>query len=294
MAISAVTEGKNIYVLKASCRGALGTVARISSYLAQRHCYIMEMAQFDEIATGNFFVRCVFSTTPGITPSIDAIREEFGQRVANPDHMAWAMHDTLTPANVLIMVSKFDHCLDDLLYRQRTGEIKMQIPAIVSNHPDLKSLADWYEIPFHHLPVTPHQKERQERQVLDLIRDTGADLVVLARYMQILSPGMCEELAGRAINIHHSFLPGFKGAKPYHQAFERGVKLIGATAHYVTTDLDEGPIIEQVVERVDHTYSPSQLAAVGRDAENMALSRAVRFHLEHRVFTNGNTTVVFR
>mgnify|MGYP005842057073 CR=1 FL=1 len=294
MTISAVTEGKNIYVLKASCRGALGTVARISSYLAQRHCYIMEMAQFDEIATGHFYVRCVFSTTPGVTPPIDAIREEFGQRVAEPDDMDWAMHDTLTPARVLIMVSKFDHCLDDLLYRQRTGEIKMQIPAIVSNHPDLKSLADWYEIPFHHLPVMPQQKERQERQVLDLIRETGADLVVLARYMQILSPGMCEELAGRAINIHHSFLPGFKGAKPYHQAFKRGVKLIGATAHYVTTDLDEGPIIEQVVERVDHTYSPSQLAAVGRDAENMALSRAVRFHLEHRVFTNGNTTVVFR
>lgn len=292
--MSAVTEGKNIHVLKASCKGAIGTVSRISTYLANRHCYIMEMAQFDEIATGNFYVRCVFYTTPGLTPCFDELRDEFGICVAEYDHMQWEMHDTLTPPKVMIMVSKFDHCLNDLLYRQRTGEIKMAIPAIVSNHPDLQSLADWYEIPFFHLPVTPENKHEQERKILDLARETGTELVVLARYMQILSPAMCEALAGRAINIHHSFLPGFKGAKPYHQAFERGVKLIGATAHYVTSDLDEGPIIEQAVERVDHTYSPAQLAAVGRDAENMALSRAVRFHLEHRVFTNGNKTVVFR
>lgn len=292
--MSAMTEGKNIYVLKASCKGAIGTVSRLTTYLAQRNCYIMEMAQFDEIETGNFYVRCVFSTTPGVTPKLEDLKTEFGQGVAERDGLEWEMHDTLTPPKVLIMVSKFDHCLDDLLYRQRTGEIKMEIPAIVSNHPDLKRLADWYEIPFYHLPITPETKHEQERQVLDLVEETGADLVVLARYMQILSSNLCEELAGRAINIHHSFLPGFKGAKPYHQAFDRGVKLIGATAHYVTTDLDEGPIIEQVVERVDHTYSPAQLAAVGRDAENMALSRAVRYHLEHRVFPNGNKTVVFR
>ncbi|MGM0615125.1 MAG: formyltetrahydrofolate deformylase [Pseudomonadota bacterium] len=289
-----MTQGKNIYVLKASCRGAIGTVSRVSTYLAQRNCYISELAQFDEISTGNFFLRCLFSTTPGITPSLEEMREEFGNGVADRDKMEWQLHDTLTPPKVLIMVSKFDHCLDDLLYRQRTGEINMQIPAIVSNHPDLKRLADWYDIPYYHLPVTPETKQEQEQRLLDLIDETGADLVVLARYMQILSPELCEKLAGRAINIHHSFLPGFKGAKPYHQAFERGVKLIGATAHYVTTDLDEGPIIEQVVERVDHGYSPAQLAAVGRDAENMALSRAVRFHLEHRVFPNGNKTVVFR
>jgi formyltetrahydrofolate deformylase len=292
--MSAMTEGKNIYVLKASCRGAIGTISRLSTYLAQRHCYIMEMSQFDEIASGNFYVRCVFSTTPGVTPSLDELKAAFEDNVAAHDAMEWEMHDTLTPPRVLVMVSKFDHCLDDLLYRQRTGEIKMEIAAIVSNHPDLQSLADWYEIPFHYLPVTPETKQEQERQILDLVKETGAELVVLARYMQILSSNLCEELAGRAINIHHSFLPGFKGAKPYHQAFERGVKLIGATAHYVTTDLDEGPIIEQIVERVDHTYSPHQLAAVGRDAENMALSRAVRFHLEHRVFANGNKTVVFR
>nr|WP_163557315.1 formyltetrahydrofolate deformylase [Halomonas sp. NO4] len=289
-----MTEGKNVYVLKASCRGAIGTISRLSTFLAQRNCYIMEMAQFDESDTGNFYVRCVFSTTPGITPPLEDLKAEFGLGVGELDGMAWDMHDTLTPPRVLVMVSKFDHCLDDLLYRQRTGEIKMTIPAIVSNHTDLKRLADWYEIPFHHLPITPETKQEQERALLALIEETRTELVVLARYMQILSPKLCEELAGRAINIHHSFLPGFKGAKPYHQAFERGVKLIGATAHYVSTDLDEGPIIEQVVERVDHTYSPAQLAAVGRDAENMALSRAVRYHLEHRVFTNGNKTVVFR
>ncbi|XKF16872.1 formyltetrahydrofolate deformylase [Vreelandella aquamarina] len=289
-----MTQGKNIYVLKASCRGAIGTVSRVSTYLAQRNCYISELAQYDEISTGNFFLRCLFSTTPGITPSLEEMREEFGNGVADRDKMEWELHDTLTPPKVLIMVSRFDHCLDDLLYRQRTGEINMQIPAIVSNHPDLKRLADWYDVPYYHLPVTADTKQAQEQRLLDIIDETGADLVVLARYMQILSPELCEKLAGRAINIHHSFLPGFKGAKPYHQAFDRGVKLIGATAHYVTTDLDEGPIIEQVVERVDHGYSPAQLAAVGRDAENMALSRAVRFHLEHRVFPNGNKTVVFR
>lgn len=292
--MTAMTQGKNIYVLKASCRGAIGTVSRVSTYLAQRNCYISELAQFDEISTGNFFLRCLFSTTPGVTPSLEEMREEFGQGVADRDKMEWELHDTLTKPKVLIMVSKFDHCLDDLLYRQRTGEINMEIPAIVSNHPDLKRLADWYEIPYYHLPVTPETKQEQEQQVMDIVNETGADLVVLARYMQILSPELCEKLSGRAINIHHSFLPGFKGAKPYHQAFERGVKLIGATAHYVTTDLDEGPIIEQVVERVDHSYSPAQLAAVGRDAENMALSRALRYHLEHRVFPNGSKTVVFR
>lgn len=289
-----MTEGRNIYVLKASCQGAIGTVSRLTTFLAERHCYIMEMSQFDEIDSGNFYVRCVFSTMPGRTPGLDELKTTFDADVAARDAMHWEMHDTLTLPKVLIMVSKFDHCLDDLLYRQRTGEIKMAIPAIVSNHPDLQPLADWHRIPFHYLPVTPDTRAAQEQQILELIEETGAELVVLARYMQILSPAMCEHLAGRAINIHHSFLPGFKGAKPYHQAFERGVKLIGATAHYVTTDLDEGPIIEQTVERVDHTYSPSQLAAVGRDAENMALSRAVRFHLEYRVFANGNKTIVFR
>lgn len=292
--MSAMIKGKDTYVLKASCRGAIGTVARVSSYLAHHHCYISELSQYDEIDTQSFFLRCLFSSTPGITPSLDQLREEFGNGVAAHEKMQWEMHDTLTPAKVLIMVSKYDHCLDDLLYRTRTGEIRMEIPAIVSNHPDLKHIADAHGIPFYHLPVTPETKPAQEQRLLEIIDETNSDLVVLARYMQILSPELCRALEGRAINIHHSFLPGFKGARPYHQAYDRGVKLIGATAHYVTTDLDEGPIIEQVVERVDHTYSPAQLAAVGRDAENMALSRAIRFHLEHRVFANGSKTVVFR
>jgi formyltetrahydrofolate deformylase len=195
---------------------------------------------------------------------------------------------------VLILVSKVDHCLNDLLYRYRTGELKMDIPVVVANHPDLEQLASWHAIPFIYLPVTPTTKVAQEERLWEIIQETDTDLVVLARYMQVLSPRLCERLQGRAINIHHSFLPGFKGAKPYHQAFDRGVKLIGATAHYVTVDLDEGPIIEQVIERVDHTYRPEHLAAAGRDSENLALARAVKFHIEHRVFLNGKKTVVFR
>ena len=291
--MSAMTEGKNIYVLRASCAGVIGTVARISGFLAERHCYIMEMAQFDDVLTGRFYARTVFSTTPGKTPGFAQLKEEFLQ-VAGAESMEWDLHDTITKPRVLLMVSKFDHCLNDLLYRQRIGELKMEISAIVSNHPDLKPLADWAGIPYHLLPVTPETKAAQEQRLLDLVAETDTDLVVLARYMQVLSEDLCHKLSGRAINIHHSFLPGFKGAKPYHQAHERGVKLIGATAHYVTSDLDEGPIIEQVVERVDHTYRPEHLVAVGRDTECLALARAVRYHIEHRVFLNGNKTVVFR
>jgi len=293
--MSVMTEGKNIYVLKASCKGVIGTVARISSFLAERHCYIMEMAQFDEILTGRFFVRTVFSTTPGRTPSFEELKRSFGEELPRTEEdFEWEMHDTLVRPKVLLMVSKFDHCLDDLLYRHRTGELKMEVPAIVSNHPDLRHLAEWHGIPFHHLPVTPETKTAQEERLLELVAETGAGLVVLARYMQVLSEDLCHKLAGRAINIHHSFLPGFKGAKPYHQAHDRGVKLIGATAHYVTSDLDEGPIIEQAVERVDHTYRAEHLVAVGRDTECLALARAVRYHIEHRVFLTGNKTVVFR
>jgi formyltetrahydrofolate deformylase len=255
----------------------------------------MEMAQFDDILGERFFVRTVFSSTPGQTPKIDELKSAFEREMAGSEEdFEWEMHDTLSRPRVLLMVSKFDHCLDDLLYRHRTGELKMDVPAIVSNHADLKPLADWHGIPFHHLPVTPDTKAAQEARLLEIVAETGTDLVVLARYMQVLSQDLCEKLSGRAINIHHSFLPGFKGAKPYHQAHDRGVKLIGATAHYVTSDLDEGPIIEQAVERVDHTYRPEHLVAVGRDTECMALARAVRFHVEHRVFLNGDRTVVFR
>jgi formyltetrahydrofolate deformylase len=208
--------------------------------------------------------------------------------------MEWSIHDAEKKPRVLLMVSKFDHCLVDLLYRQRTGVLKMDISAVVSNHPDFKTLVEAQGIPFILLPVTPETKAQQENRLMEIVGETNSELVVLARYMQVLSNDLCRRLRGRAINIHHSFLPGFKGAKPYHQAHERGVKLTGATAHYVTADLDEGPIIEQIVERVDHTYTPEKLAAAGRDSECRALAAAVRFHIERRVFLNGSRTVVFR
>jgi formyltetrahydrofolate deformylase len=287
------TQGENHYILTATCPGAVGQVAAVSGFLAERACYIMEMAQFDDVISGRFFVRTVYRTDPQRTPPLTQMREEF-KNVAVRFQMEWAIRDTLVRPRVLIMVSKADHCLNDLLYRYRTAELKMDISAVVSNYPDLEHLAQWHNIPFIYLPVTPQTKATQEAHLWEIIQDTQTALVVLARYMQILSPGLCAKLHGRAINIHHSFLPSFKGARPYHQAFERGVKLIGATAHYVTSDLDEGPIIEQVVERVDHSYLPEHLAAAGRDSENLALARAVRLHIEHRVFLNGNKTVVFR
>ena len=208
--------------------------------------------------------------------------------------MDWELHSTAQPMRVLLMVSKFDHCLSDLLYRYHKGEMDMQITAIVSNHLDLRPMAEREGIRFIYLPVNRDNKAQQEAELMNIIEDTGTELVVLARYMQILSDDLCKKLAGRAINIHHSFLPGFKGAKPYHQAFDRGVKLIGATAHYVTSDLDEGPIIEQEVQRVDHAYKPDDLVTIGRDTETVALSKAVKFHLQHRVFLNHDKTVIFR
>jgi formyltetrahydrofolate deformylase len=195
---------------------------------------------------------------------------------------------------VLIMASRHEHCVNDLLYRYRTGALPMEIPAIISNHLDLAGLAEWHRVPYYHIPVTPQTKAEAEARMLEIVADTSTDLVVLARYMQVLSARACERLAGRVINIHHSFLPGFKGARPYQKAFERGVKLIGATAHYVTPDLDEGPIIQQGVERVDHTHSPEELAAVGRDVESLTLARAVKLHIEQRVFINGGKTVILR
>ena len=208
--------------------------------------------------------------------------------------MDWDVHDTSQLPRVVIMVSKHEHCLNDLLYRYRTGALCMEITAVVSNHDDLRSLAEWHKVPFHHVPVAPENKAAAEEQLLKIVKETNAEVVILARYMQVLSDQLCQQLSGRIINIHHSFLPGFKGARPYQQAHDRGVKLIGATAHYVTTDLDEGPIIEQVVERVDHTQGVDGLTAVGRDVEAITLARAVRYHTEHRVFLNGQRTVVFR
>ena len=286
-------EGKPHYILNATCDSRMGTVAAVSVFLASRKCYITDMQQFDDVLTGRFFVRVSFYGDPVQTPELEALKAEFLE-VAEQEDMEWAIHDGEKKPRVLIMVSKFDHCLNDLLYRHRTGELKMDITTVISNHPDLRPMVEGHNIPFVCLPVTPETKAGREQQLLDIVSATDSELVVLARYMQVLSDDLCRSLRGRAINIHHSFLPGFKGAKPYHQAHARGVKLTGATAHYVTADLDEGPIIEQIVERVDHTFTPEKLAAAGRDSECRALASAVKFHIERRVFLNGSKTVVFR
>lgn len=281
------------YTMTISCPANSGIVAAVTTYLSNCGCYISEMAQFDDEFHDRFFMRAVFRFNADSQSSADSLSDGFSA-VAEKFDMQWALHDNSTPMKVMLMVSKYDHCLTDLLYRYHKGEMKMQISAIVSNHLDLRPMAEREGIRFVYLPVTPQTKAAQEAELRKLIEDTGTELVVLARYMQILSDDLCRYLAGRAINIHHSFLPGFKGAKPYHQAWERGVKLIGATAHYVTSDLDEGPIIEQEVERVDHGLRPDDLVAIGRDIETLTLSRAVKYHLEHRVFLNGERTVIFR
>ena len=286
-------EGKPHYILNATCDSRMGTVAAVSCFLASRKCYITDMQQFDDVLTGRFFVRVSFYGDPVETPELEALKAEFLE-VAEREDMEWAIHDGEKKPRVLIMVSKFDHCLNDLLYRHRTGELKMDITTVISNHPDLRPMVEGHNIPFVCLPVTPESKAGRDQQLLDIVSATNSELVVLARYMQVLSDDLCRSLRGRAMNIHHSFLPGFKGAKPYHQAHARGVKLTGATAHYVTADLDEGPIIEQIVERVDHTFTPEKLAAAGRDSECRALASAVKFHIERRVFLNGSKTVVFR
>jgi formyltetrahydrofolate deformylase len=267
----------------------------VSGFLFERGSNILDSAQFGDSRTGEFFMRVHFQQVGG-DPGLEALRASFGA-LAEQFGMSWELHDASVKPRVVIMVSKIGHCLNDLLFRYRTGQLNIEIPAIISNHKEFYQLAASYDIPFHHFPLlggTPEAKAAQEARVLEVIDEHQADLVVLARYMQILSPKLCEALAGRAINIHHSFLPSFKGAKPYYQAFDRGVKLIGATAHYVTTDLDEGPIIEQEVERVDHSMTPEQLTAIGRDVECVTLARAVKWHVEHRVVLNGSKTVVFR
>jgi formyltetrahydrofolate deformylase len=281
------------YVLTASCPSRMGTTAAVTGFLAARRFYLMEMHQFDDTISQRFFVRITFCAVSGEKVDLERVRREFSP-IAEAEEMEWRIHDSLERMRVLIMVSNFDHCLEDLLYRHRTGELKMDVTAVVSNHVTLQPIAMRHNLPFFHLPVTPSTKTEQERRLLELVDSTGTELVVLARYMQILSDDLCGKLRGRAINIHHSFLPGFKGAKPYHQAYDRGVKLIGATAHYVTHDLDEGPIIEQVVERVDHFSTPEMLVAAGRDSERRALSTAVRYAIEQRVFLNGGRTVVFK
>ena len=279
------------HVLTLVCRDQIGIVHAVSGFLTERHCNIVDSQQFGDDHTGKFFMRVNFVALDGTTAP-DDLRDGFA-RVAARFGMQWELHDSAALCRTLLLVSKFGHCLNDLLYRWQIGALHVDIPAVVSNHPDGEPLAKAYGVPFHYLPVTDGTRAEHEAKLLALVDEYDIDLVVLARYMQILSGDLCARLSGRIINIHHSFLPSFKGAKPYHQAHARGVKLIGATAHYVTADLDSGPIIEQEVARVDHADSPEQLAAVGRDVEAVALARAVQWHAEHRVLLNGAKTVVF-
>lgn len=289
-----MTDGQRFdrrYILKLSCPDRQGIVAAVASFLAQQDCNILESAQFDDELSGHFFMRTVFGAGEA-APDIESLGVAFGA-IARRFAMDWSLHDQLARPRVLIVVSKTGHCLNDLLYRVKTGDLAINVAAVVSNHLDQKPLADFYGVPYHHLPVTLATKRDQEAQVLSVAESSGADVVVLARYMQILTPETCARLKGKAINIHHSFLPGFKGAGPYRQAHARGVKLIGATAHYVTPDLDEGPIIEQETTRVTHAHTPAALERMGRDLESLVLARAVRLHIEHRVLLHGDRTVVF-
>ena len=280
------------FVLTLSCPDRPGIVYAVSSFLVQHRCNIVESQQFEDRGSGTFFMRVQFDAhDPAQT--LARLREDF-LPVSESFRMDWQLFDAAERYRVLLLVSRFGHCLNDLLFRHRIGALEIDIPAIVSNHQDFAGLAEWHGIPFVHVPVTPDTKAQAEERLLGLVRELDVHLVVLARYMQVLSGDLCRELSGRAINIHHSFLPSFKGAKPYHQAHERGVKLIGATAHYVTTDLDEGPIIEQDVARVDHGFTAEQMAAAGRDVECQVLARAVTWHTQSRVLLNGSRTVVFR
>ncbi|MDX5573738.1 formyltetrahydrofolate deformylase [Streptomyces griseus] len=278
------------YVLTLSCPDKQGIVHAVSSYLFMTGCNIEDSQQFGDHDTGLFFMRVHFSADATVT--VDKLRASFAA-IGEAFRMEWQIHRSAERMRIVLMVSKFGHCLNDLLFRSRTGALPVEIAAVVSNHTDFAELVASYGIPFRHLPVTKDNKPEAEAALLELVREEDVELVVLARYMQVLSDDLCKQLSGRIINIHHSFLPSFKGAKPYHQAHARGVKLIGATAHYVTADLDEGPIIEQEVERVGHDVTPDQLVAIGRDVECQALARAVKWHAERRILLNGRRTVIF-
>jgi formyltetrahydrofolate deformylase len=279
------------YVLTIICPDRPGIVHAVTGFLVQHGGNILESQQFDDLDEDRFFMRVFFVAPP--PAGLEQLRSEF-LAVAEAFSMQWELWDAAAPYRTLILVSKFSHCLNDLLFRWRNGDVQIDVAGVVSNHPDLEPLAASYDVPFHHVPVTPETKAEAEARLFELVDELEVDLVVLARYMQVLSDEACRRLEGRAINIHHSFLPSFKGARPYHQAYERGVKLIGATAHYVTADLDEGPIIEQDVIRVDHAHNQQHLTAAGRDVEAQVLSRAVRWHSESRVLLDGHRTVVFR
>ncbi|MDN5893886.1 MAG: formyltetrahydrofolate deformylase [Nocardioides sp.] len=279
-------------VLTLACPDRAGIVHAVSGFLVRHGGNIIESQQFGDRLTDRFFMRIDFEVA-GDHPGVEELRASFAS-VAAQFAMEFELWDARAPYRTLIMVSRHLHCLNDLLFRTSTGALQIEIPAVISNHPDAESLVKRFGIDFHHIPVTPESKPDAEAQALHLVEEYDVELVVLARYMQVLSDPMCRDLPAKAINIHHSFLPSFKGAKPYQQAFDRGVKLVGATAHYVTAELDEGPIIEQDVMRVDHSHNQAQLASAGRDVEAQVLSRAVRWHSESRVLLNGHRTVVFR
>ena len=278
------------YVLTVSCKSTRGIVAAITGYLAEQGCYITDSSQFDDLQTGLFFMRLTFASQEGV--SLDVLREGF-EPVKEKFGMDAEIRDSQHRMKVLLMVSRFGHCLNDLLYRWKIGALPIDIVGVISNHFDYQKLVVNHDIPFHHIKVTKENKQQAEARLMEIVEQTGTELIVLARYMQVLSDALCTRMSGQIINIHHSFLPSFKGANPYKQAYERGVKLIGATAHYVTADLDEGPIIEQDVARITHAQSPDDYVSIGRDVESQVLARAVHAHIHYRTFINGNKTVVF-
>lgn len=279
------------WIFTASCPSLIGTVDVVTRYMAEAGNYVDEIHSFDDRESGLFFIRIEFFP-PNDNFSETMFSEQFASRAEEFD-MTWELTAPDHRTKVAIMVSKYDHCLNDLLYRFRTGQLNIDVTVIISNHPDLEHLAKWHDIPYYHLPISAETKPEQEAKVRELIEQYDTELVVLARYMQVLSPEMCEYLDGRAINIHHSLLPGFKGARPYHQAWEKGVKMVGATAHYVNNDLDEGPIITQGIQTVNHAHFPEDLVAKGQDVERVTLFNAVKYHVEKRVFLNDKRTVIF-
>lgn len=287
------TQPRTGYVLTLSCPDRMGIVHAISGFLLDRDCTLVESQQFVDRDERKFFMRIHFEPSDSLELDIAGLQADFAD-VAARFAMSWRLVDASVRQRVLILVSKYGHCLNDLLFRADSGELAIDVVAVVSNHPDLGVLADNFDVPFHHVPVGADTKPQAEQRLLDLIDALDVDLTVLARYMQILSTDLCKQLEGRAINIHHSMLPSFKGARPYHQAYARGVKLIGATAHYVTSDLDEGPIVEQEVRRVNHSMSAAEVTTLGRENECLALARAVRWHTENRVLLDGNRTVIFQ
>lgn len=285
-----ITKSKP-WIFTASCPSMLGTVDVVTRFMAESGYYVDEIHSFDDRVSKQFFIRIEFQP---ISDDFSKVKfdTEFASRAAEFG-MQWSLTEPEHRPRVAIMVSKYDHCLNDLLYRYRTGQLNIEVPVIISNHPDLEGLAQWHDIPYYHLPITPETKPEQEAEIVKLLQKYDIELTVLARYMQVLSPWMCDQLNGKAINIHHSLLPGFKGARPYHQAWEKGVKMVGATAHYVNNDLDEGPIITQGIQTVDHAFYPEDLVSKGQDVERVTLFNAIRYHIEKRVFLNGGRTIVF-